>query len=316
MKTLVSSPILLADVSTWFLPLGWVALGFAVAVLALWAFYGLVFLLSKKVAAIALTTFKEALAQPLFWVVIALGCVALAVSPYLSYFTFGEDIKVVKDTGLTLIMLLAIFVAIWNASTSVADEIDGRTALTLLSKPVGRWQFIIGKFLGILFPLAVIFILLGALFLATVSYKVVYDARETSHPEPTAIECRDEMLQVVPGLVLAFYEAVVFAAIAVAISTRLPVLPNLVICVAIYLLGHIVPLLMEAPEGRTPLVRFMGQFFATIFPVLDVYNVQAAVATGNPVPVTYLLTALLYCTLYSAAAMLLALIMFEDRDLA
>jgi ABC-type transport system involved in multi-copper enzyme maturation permease subunit len=65
------------------------------------------------------------------------------------------------------------------------SKIEGRTALTLLSKPVSRRQFILGKFLGILMPVAIMFVVLGALFLASVSYKVVYDARETAQADPT-----------------------------------------------------------------------------------------------------------------------------------
>ena len=85
------------------------------------------------------------------------------------YNTFGEDVKVLKDTGLTSIMLLAIIVAVWSASVSISDEIEGRTALTLLSKPVRRRQFILGKFLGILWPVLLLFVLLGLWLLFAVS---------------------------------------------------------------------------------------------------------------------------------------------------
>jgi ABC-type transport system involved in multi-copper enzyme maturation permease subunit len=103
-----------------------------------------------------------------------------------------------------LIMVLSIVMALWTASTSIADEIEGRTALTLLSKPVGRREFILGKFVGILVPVAIMFLVLGALFLASVSYKVVYDARETAQSDPTLLDCQQEMLQIAPGLALAF----------------------------------------------------------------------------------------------------------------
>ena len=68
---------------------------------------------------------------------------------YIPYNTFGEDVKMYKDSSLMTIMVLAILVAVWTASVSVADEIEGRTALTLLSKPISRRQFVLGKFLGI-----------------------------------------------------------------------------------------------------------------------------------------------------------------------
>jgi ABC-type transport system involved in multi-copper enzyme maturation permease subunit len=214
------------------------------------------------------------------------------------------------------IMVLAILVALWTASVSVADEIEGRTALTLLSKPISRRQFVIGKFLGIVWPIFLMFVILGAWMLIWVSCKVVYDARETSNPDPTWQLCSNEMIGTVPGLVLAFMEAVVLAAVSVAISTRLPMLPNLLICGSIYVLGNLGPLIVQSSVGRNEFVAFFGQLVALVLPMLDVFNIQAAVAGGKHVPLDYLAWALLYCVLYSAVAMLFALILFEDRDLA
>lgn len=288
----------------------------AVALVSLFAFYFVLRFLMPKVAAIALTTAKESMSQPLFYVVMALGCFALLAFIFIPYNTFGEDVKMLKDSGLTMIMVLSMIVAIWSASVSIADEIEGRTALTLLSKPIGRREFILGKFLGILAPVVIMFVMLGVLFLATISYKMVYDARETAQHEPTWQLCFTEMIRTVPGLVLAFFETVVMAAISVAISTRLPMLANLIVCSSIYVLGHLVPLVVQSSVGKLEIVRFMGQFFATILPVLDHFNIQATVAAGVPVPLSYLGWALLYCLLYSGIAMLLALAMFEDRDLA
>ena len=198
------------------------------------------------------------MSQPLFYVLLAIGVFGLILFPFVPYNTLGEDIKMVKDEGLTLIMVLSIMLALWTASVSIADEIEGRTALTLLSKPVGRRQFILGKFLGILVPVAIMFLVLGAMFLASVSYKVVYDARETGPAEPTLADCQTEMLQIAPGLLLSFMEAVVLTAISVAISTRLPMLANLMICAAIYVLGHLVPVWPNPPWGRIEFVRFVA----------------------------------------------------------
>jgi ABC-type transport system involved in multi-copper enzyme maturation permease subunit len=221
-----------------------------------------------------------------------------------------------KDSSLMTITVLAMLVAIWTASVSVADEIDGRTALTLLSKPISRREFVLGKFLGIVWANLLMFIVLGAWMMILISYKVVYDARETANPEPAWQLCATEMLTIVPGLVLSFMETVVLTAISVAISTRLPIVPNLVICGSIYALGHLGPLIVQSAIGQNEFVAFFGQLIALILPVLDHFNIQAAVAAGVPVPPAYLAWAALYCLLYSAVAMLLALILFEDRDLA
>jgi ABC-type transport system involved in multi-copper enzyme maturation permease subunit len=312
----MSNAILWAALAPWLRPLWMVALGAGLTAALLWVLAALLGLAMPKTAAIARVTAKEALSQPLFYVLLSLGIFALLVFPFVPYNTFGEDVKVVKDEGMTLIMVLAIVLALWTASVSVAEEIEGRTALTLLSKPIGRRHFILGKFLGIIGPVAILFIVLGAVFLATVSYKVAYDSRETASPEPGWKECAAEMEATAPGLALAFMEAVVLTSISVAISTRLPMLPNLVICASIYVLGHLLPMLLNSAARQFEIVAFVAKLFVTILPVLDHFNIQAAVATGRQVPLAYLGWAALYCLLYSTVAMLVALLLFEDRDLA
>jgi ABC-type transport system involved in multi-copper enzyme maturation permease subunit len=308
--------ILFGVASTWLMPLWLVGVGLVVGVALLMALGGLLRLVAPKVAAIGWTTSKEAMSQPLFYLLLTIGVFGLILFPFVPYNTLGEDVKMVKDEGLTLIMVLSILMALWTASTSIAEEIEGRTALTLLSKPVGRREFILGKFAGILVPVAIMFLVLGALFLASVSYKVVYDARESALNDPTLADCQREMVQIAPGLLLAFMETVVLAAISVAISTRLPMLANLIICASIYVLGHLVPILANSAVGQIEFVRFVANLLAAILPVLDHFNISAGISTGQEVPAEYVAWAALYCLVYTSVAMLLALLLFEDRDLA
>ena len=89
-----------------------------------------------------------------------------------------------------------------------------------------------------------------------------------------------------------------------------------VICGAIYVLGHLVPLIVASAAGENVFVAFAGRLIATILPVLDHFNVQAAVTGGVDVPLSYLGWTTLYGALYCTAVMLLALFLFHDRDLA
>ena len=159
--------------------------------------------------------------------------------------------------------------------------------------------------------------MLGAVLLITVSGKVVYDVRESSLPEALWTDSFEEMSGIVPGLALAFFETIVITSISVAISTRLPMVPNMLICFSVYALGNLAPMLVQShvhdPYG---IVHFVGQLLATILPVLENFNIQAAISAGWEVPLPYLFWALLYCLLYSTIAMFFALILFEDRDLA
>ena len=270
-----------------------------------------------KAGVIAWATYLETTRRPLFWSIALVAVVVIyPISFYLPYNTFGEDIKMLKDTGLTLIMVLSIVVALWTASVSVADEIEGRTALTLLSKPISRRDFVLGKFLGIVWPVVLLYVLLGLVLLVTVSYKAVYDSVETSMPVPKWQECYAEMVSVIPGLALGLMETIVLASISVALSTRLPMLANLMVCGSIYVLGHLVPVIVESSAADFVIVRFIGFLIATILPVLEHFNIQAAVAGGVAIPLSFLGWALLYCILYCTIMMLLALALFEDRDLA
>jgi ABC-type transport system involved in multi-copper enzyme maturation permease subunit len=308
--------MLVGAMSVWMRPLWVVGVGFVAALAILFALLYILARLAPKVSAIARTTAKEAMSQPLFYVLLIIGLLALLIFPFLPYNTFGEDVKMVKSEGLTLIKILAVILAVWTASVSIAEEIEGRTALTLLSKPIGRRQLIIGKFLGIVIPVAVIFILLGAFFLATVSYKISYDSRESAKPVPTVAECRAEVIQVAPGLALGFMEAIILASVSVAISTRLPMMPNMIICFSIYVLGHLVPLLVNSAVGNNDFVQFAGDFSAAVLPVLDHFNMETAISTGQIITSAYLGWAALYTAVYCLVAMLLALLLFEDRDLA
>jgi len=192
----------------------------------------------------------------------------------------------------------------------------------VLSKPISRRQFIIGKMLGILSPVVLFYIILGAYYLTIVSFKLQFEAREMSLPAPQAIACRQEILQTLPALVLAFFEAVVMTALSVAISTRLGMIPNLMICATVYIVGHMLPLIVQSSVGKQPIVKFVGQLLSTVLPVLEYFNVHAGIASGSDALMTleqwltYLGWAGLFCLGYSTLMLLVALLFFEDRDLA
>ena len=267
---------------------------------------------------IALATAKEAIRQPAFFVLAAIAGFWLIASIFIAYFTFGEDIKMYKDTGLTTISFACLLLALLTASSTVAEEIEGKTAITLLSKPINRRQFIFGKFLGIELGVAALFVFLGTLFAIGVYYKYAYDMRESAGTATQGKQI-EQILQVLPGLVLGFFEVTLLTSLSVAISTRLPMLVNLVVCISIFFLGHLSPILVNVTqESKTnELVRFMAQLFAFALPDLEFFNASPAISTGAIIPwAGYVLPAFGYCMLYSLAALFFAFLLFEDRDLA
>ncbi|HEV7281223.1 MAG TPA: hypothetical protein VGN57_13550 [Pirellulaceae bacterium] len=288
----------------------------ALFVLAIYAIYFLQALLFPKLSAVALATFKSETSTAFFWLLIGLGSVALVTSLYMPFYTFGYDIKMLKETGLTLIMVLGILQALWSASQSVADEVDGKTALTVLSKPISRASFILGKLSGIVWTTGLLFLCLGLVFLAVVAYKPIHESGENAAVEASALVSWQEMVQVVPGILLAFMETIVMASISVAISTRLPFLANFTICGAIYVLGHLTPLIVQSSVGNFEIVAFFGRLIATIFPALDHFKIDGAIMKDVVIGWDYLAISGVYCVIYATIAMLLALTSFENRDLA
>lgn len=288
----------------------------AICTVAIYLSYLIFCALAPKVSAISFSTFKTEVSQPLFLIVLGMGIAFVVGTIFVPYNTFGEDIKMYKDSGLTLIRVLAIFLAIWAASKSVAEEIEGRTALTVLSKPVGRRQFVFGKFIGISLAVAVIFLVVGLWFYVWVAYKPIYDNQESAKGIAEWTECFIEAVHILPGLFLCFLEVVIFVAISVAISTRLGILANFLICFAIYVIGHLTPLLVQSSLGAFETVAVFGQLIAIVLPVLNHFDVQAAINNNSLVPLSYLAWMVIYTGMYSTMVMLLALVLFEDRDLA
>src|SRR6516165_3907095 len=161
---------------------------------------------------IAFATAKEAIRQPAFFVLAFIAGSSLVGSIFVSYFTFGEDIKMYKDTGLTTISFACLLLALLTSSSTVAEEIEGKTAITLLSKPINRREFILGKFLGIELGVLALYILLGALFAMGVWYKYAYDLREAAGGSAEPAMRWAQVMQVMPGLVLGFFEVTVLTA--------------------------------------------------------------------------------------------------------
>lgn len=310
-------------------------LGLFLAFLALWGSF-------PKLAAIAFATAKSEMSTPLFMLLTTVGALALFVFMWLPYNTFGEDIKMLKFASLDWMLFIALVQTIWSASSSVADEVEGRTALTVLSKPVGRRDFILGKFLGISWLVLVMFTVFTAVTLLSVAYKPIFDVKEggkapirptvadplgiadvdpgrylgRSETEITWQICHAEMASTIPAILLVYCETVVMAAVSVAISTRIGLVANFMICFAIYAVGHLTPLLVQSGLGKFEAVTFMGQLISAVLPVLEYFDVKAAIAKGSGISLAYVGATFVYTVLCSAFAMLLALVLFEDRDLA
>src|SRR5207244_631821 len=114
-----------------------------------------------------------------FWLLLGAAFLLMVISPFIPYFTFGEDLVMVKELGYDTVMLAAVLFGALAASMSISEEIEGRTAITLLSKPVSRRQFLLGKFAGIVLACLLMFGLLGLYFEGVLLFKHWFDKMDT-----------------------------------------------------------------------------------------------------------------------------------------
>lgn len=297
-----------------------------------------------KGGAVAFAAFVEGVKQPLFWVLIAFGLAALLISPLVPYFTFGEDLVMVKDLGFDTMMLAAALFGTIAASQSISEEIEGRTAITVMSKPVSRRQFLLGKFLGILLASLLLFALLSWVFEGVLLGKAWLD-RLDPKPVPVWLTSSlswanlsdqttdllrgiglwvDNTLDVLPGLVMTFSEVTVLVAVAVALATRATMVVNLVTVVAIYFLANVTPVLVSighdakvnSPGPVAELLSFTAGLFDMLLPDLDAFRIGPALVTDAALPAPYILSVTFYGVLYTLIVLLFGLILFEDKDLA
>ena len=312
-------------------------------------------LLLPKTGAVASAAYREGWRQPLFWLIAGFAVVATWVSVVTPYFTFGDDFKMMKQIGFDIVMLAAVLFGVLASSISISEEIEGRTALTVMSKPVGRRQFLLGKYLGVLMACGGMTLLLGLNFnaacLATPEFdKINADRAYDQMPEEAKLTSVPLFEKLVPpgparpvmnragmwfgetfvntfGLLLGFGQVMVLVAVATALATRLPFIINIVLCLIVYFLGHLAPVVVRATESApnsgdagVGLARFLGQLFDTLLPSLEFFNMGPAIIREAPLGlmsfVAYSLTVTGYAAIYTAIALLAGLIFFEERDLA
>jgi len=271
---------------------------------------------APRLSAVALSTAKSEMAQPLYLLLLLIGVFGVLLFTIIPFNTLGDDIRLMKDSAVTLIMVLGMLQAVWSAGTSVSEEIEGRTALTVLSKPLSRRSFLIGKYIGIMSTVLVMFVVIGAVLMIVLSYKPIYEARETTRVNPEWQQGFEEMTTTIAPLVLYFMETMAIGGIAVALATRLPLVANFIICFVVYAIGNLTAPLVRSTNGENELVSFVGKLIAVVVPNLNTFNVQSAIDASNTIPTIYLAGAFTYLVCFSIMVLMVALLLFEDRDLA
>lgn len=320
---------------------------------AIIGFFALMLWLWPKGGTVALAAFREGYRQPMFWLLTGLVTVGLFVSTVIPYFTFGDDFKMMKQLGFDMVMLGGGLFAVLAASISISEEIEGRTAVTLMSKPVTRRQFLLGKYFGILAATAGMTLILGwFLNWALLIHPHFLRLEDVSDPLASSIQAHvvprletlgltaetkgflkgagmwlGETIANFLGLALCFGQVMVMLAIAASFATRLPMVVNLVVCLGFYFLGHLSPMLVQVSGslaqtrgGAMALVSFLAQLLDKVLPSLELFSTnQVFIRESYLDPVKfawYVGSVVVYAGIYTVIALLVGLILVEDRDLA
>ena len=318
----------------------------------------------NKLFTLTKNTFIETLRQPVYAVIIIAALFLLFISPSLTMYTMSDDNKLLREMGLSTLFLASLFIAIFSASGAVAKEIENKTIVTVLSKPVKRPTFIIAKFFGVAaavvlahyictvallmairhgvletasdtpdwtvlstagvavaltFSLSAFFnyaydwrfsstaIVLAGIF-ATLSIVFLYfiDRNWQFNPRENGINTLD-----VYGSVLLLLAAIIIVALAVALSARFNIMVTLSACVGIFLLG----LISDYTFGRFAETRIWAKVGRFLVPNLQIFWISDAIYEGSAVPLKYIIISASYALCYTTAILLLAIALFQRRQI-
>jgi ABC-2 type transport system permease protein len=133
----------------------------------------------RNLLTIAKNTLIETLRQPVYAVIIVIALLLFLVSPSLSMYTMDDDNKLLREIGLSTLFLASLFVAIFSASGAVAVELENKTVMTVLTKPVQRPIFLLAKFLGVVAAVALAHYLCTIALLMAIRHGVMETASDT-----------------------------------------------------------------------------------------------------------------------------------------
>jgi len=249
------------------------------------------------IVAIALNTFREAIRDRVLYLLLVFALILIGVSRLLSLLTVGDEAKIIKDVGLSALSVFGVLTAVFVGVSLVFKEIERRTVYTLLANPVRRWQFVVGKFLGLFSVLAMN---LGLMTLGLISVLLVRGE------SPWAL---------IPAVLLILVELSIVTAFALLFSSLTNPVLAAVWTFAVYVSGHLSwsleLLAAKVPEG---VGRIACRVVYWLLPNLDRLNIKAEVVHGLELPAGFVGLSVLYGLAYTIVVLVAAAAVFERKD--
>ena len=254
--------------------------------------------MKMNIKGLALNTFKESARNKMFYLLVFFGIFFALSSKLVSFLTLGDTLKVLKDTGLAAINFFCVLIAIFTGINLVYKEIEKKTVYNILSKPVTRDQFIIGKFFGLALTM-----LLALLAMAVIFFILVL------------LVGGGFDLKILLYFFMLYLELLVIVAISLLFSSFTTPILSFIFTVSLYLIGHV---MWTFNEFKSLLLSRLWVNFAQglyyILPNLDKFNIKNDVVLDLPLRAGSILFAILYALVYILALLALTILIFRRRE--
>jgi ABC-type transport system involved in multi-copper enzyme maturation permease subunit len=288
----------------------------------------------SRISAIALNTLTESVRQKVYLLLILVALVFIATASFFSQFSFGsgvgqdpvEQLKFIKDFCLGAISVFGMLIAVVGTAQLLPNEVEHRTIYTVLSKPVRRFEFLLGKYLGSLWTILLSLVVMTLMFFGMLMIKglpLQHAARQQLQNAPAG-EMREEATRVlakveagihdrdlVKGLLLIAIKLAVLAAITMLVSTfSTSMVFNVATTLLVFFAGHLVGTAKEVWANHALL-----QYLLAIIPDFSLFDVTDEIVLGRPVPWSHVGKAASYGLVYLSAVVAAAHFIFADREI-
>jgi ABC-type transport system involved in multi-copper enzyme maturation permease subunit len=259
-----------------------------------------------RIWAIALNTFREAARIRVLYgiIVLVVGVNLLAI--VLGQMSIHEEARVARDIGLAGISLFGSLTAIFLGVFLLYTEVQRRTIHAIVSKPIERWEFVVGKYLGMV---VVLTILVGLFAIAMAAMLTLQGIGVSS--------------ALVKAIVLVWFEVLTVAAIAIFFSSFSTPFLSGIFSLAMWGLGRVTPDIEAAIEHGTPWIRAVAKIALEIVPDIHLFSPSGRVVDGATVSVHadfitwgYVGLASLHGLGWIVGLLALACLLFQRRDFA
>jgi ABC-type transport system involved in multi-copper enzyme maturation permease subunit len=256
----------------------------------------------KNISAVALNTFREAVRDRVLYNLVFFALLMMGAAILVGQISIGIEEIVIDSLGLSAISFIGLLMAIFIGVGLVSKELDKRTIYALLSKPVRRWEFLVGKFAGLVFTLAVNTAAMSAGLFAALLY--------VRH----SLQRSDAYVLVAVYFILLKLAIVVALALLFSCSTTS--LLSILYCAGLYIAGSFVEqmrTLRADLAGHTTVV--IMRWLSYILPNFENFSVTGSVAHGVAIPHALILQNTLYAALYCAVVLAATSVIFSFRNL-